>query len=107
MTEVIEKMREEFPENFVRPEIFWTDRDYKSYFAKYDIDRNQVYINSILNSVSVEEEVIKYLIYHECLHQEFHNHSKVFREKEHRYPDFQQWDNFLDYKFRDYKKDYH
>lgn len=107
LTEVIEKMREEFPKNFVRPEIFWTDRDYKSYFAKYDIDRNQVYINSVLNSVSVEEEVIKYLIYHECLHQEFHDHSKAFREKEHKYPDFQQWDNFLDYKFRGYKKDYH
>jgi len=107
LTEVIEKMRDAFPENFVRPEIFWTDRDYKSYFAKYDIDRNQVYINSVLNSVSVEEEVIKYLIYHECLHQEFHNHSKEFREREHRYPNFQQWDNFLDYKFRDYKKDHH
>ena len=106
LAEVVEKMRGEFPENFVCPQIFWTDHDYKSYFAKYDIVRNQIYINSVLNSVSVEEEVIKYLIYHECLHQEFHDHSKAFREKEHKYPNFQQWDNFLDYKFRDYKKDY-
>jgi len=71
-----------------------------------EIERNQIFVNNVLNSISVDEEVIKYLIYHECLHQEIHDHSKAFRDKEHKYPDFQKWDNFLDYKFRDYTKDY-
>ena len=106
LTDVIDMMSQEFPDDFVRPEIYWTDRDYASYFAKYDIERNQIFINNVLNSISVDEEVIKYLIYHECLHQQIHDHSKDFRDKEHKYPDFQKWDNFLDYKFRDYTKDY-
>lgn len=106
LTDVIDMMRQEFPDDFVRPEIYWTDRDYTSYFAKYDIERNQIFVNNVLNSISVDEEVIKYLIYHECLHQQIHDHSKAFRDKEHKYPDFQKWDNFLDYKFRDYTKDY-
>lgn len=106
LTDVMNKMKDELPENFVRPQIFWTDRDYSSYFARYDINTNQIYVNSILNSVSIEEEVIKYVIYHECIHQEIYDHSKLFREKERKYPNFQQWDNFLDYKFRDYRKDY-
>lgn len=106
LTDVIGMMGAEFPENFVRPQIFWTDKDYASYFAQYNIDANQIFVNNVLNSISIEEEVIKYLIYHECLHFEFHNHSKEFREKEHKYPEFQKWDHFLDYKFRDYTKDY-
>ena len=105
LTEVMELMKDELPEDFVRPEIYWTDKDYKTFFARYNIETNQIFVNSILNSESVEEEVVKYLIYHECLHQQIYVHGSEFREKEHKYPDFQSLDTFLDYKFKDYTKD--
>ena len=42
-----------------------------------------------MNSVSVDKEVVKFVIYHECLHQEFVGHPKEFRAKERSYKDFQ------------------
>ena len=52
-------------------------------------DESDICINSILNLESIEEKVVKYLIYHECIHREIYGHGPVFREKEHKYPDFQ------------------
>lgn len=105
LEEVMEEQQHNLPEDFVRPQIYWTNRDYASYFGKYVPNRNEIYVNNLLNSISVPEEVVKYIIYHECLHQKIHGHTDEFREKEHRYPNFQELDHFLDYKLSDFELD--
>lgn len=106
LTEVMNEYRENLKEDFIRPSIYWTDRPVSSYFGEYFIDRDMIYVNSLLNSKSVPREVVKFIIYHECLHQEFYNHSKEFREKEHLFKDFQKQEYFLDYILRDFDWNY-
>ena len=50
---VIEEQKQNFPDNFERPTIYWTNRDYAGYFGKYIHDRNEIYINCLLNSSSI------------------------------------------------------
>lgn len=106
LTEVIKENSEHFKKDFVRPEIHWTDRPVGSYYGMFYHDYNMIYINSLLNSESVPKEVVKFVIYHECLHQEFVGHSKEFRDKEHKYKDFQKQEYFLDYILRDFDGDF-
>ncbi len=106
LTEVIEEQSENFPEDFTRPEIYWTQRPAASYFGLYYHTNNRIFINALLNSISVPKEVVKFVIYHECLHQEFTGHPKEFREKEHLYPNFQEHQNFLDYTLKDFELDF-
>lgn len=102
LTEVISEYRSSFKDNFERPEIHWTDRPLSSYFGIFYHDYNLIYINSLLNSESVPREVVKFVIYHECLHQEFIGHPKEFREKERTYSNFQEHEHFLHYILRDF-----
>ena len=102
LSEVIEENRENLGENFVRPEIYWTDRAVGSYWGIFYHDYNLIYINSLLNSKSVDKEVVKFIIYHECLHQKFMGHPREFRDKERLYHDFQKQEHFLDYIIRDF-----
>ena len=106
LDEVLDEYRYNFSENFVRPEIHWTDRPLASYWGIFYHDYNLIRINSLLNSVSVDKEVVKFVIYHECLHQEFVGHPKEFREKEHLYNEFQKQEHFLDYILRDFDGDF-
>jgi hypothetical protein len=105
LDEVIDEQGDKFVEDFVRPEIAWTDKDYKSYFGVYYTQNNCIRINRLLNSVSVPEEVVKFVIYHECLHQEMPNHFKAFRAKERLYPNFAEYENFLFCKFPDFDRE--
>ena len=102
LTEVIAEQLDNFQADFIRPEIYWTDSPVGSYFGIYYHEKNLIYINALLNSASIPKEVVKFVIYHECLHQEFKGHPKAFREKERRYPEFQKHENFLDYTLRDF-----
>ena len=79
-------------------DINWSDVPYADAFGR-NFGDGRVRINCILNSKDVPEEVIKFLIYHELLHEEHRNHGKIFRELEHRYPGYEKWDYFLDGKF--------
>lgn len=76
--------------------IAWTDKAYKTYFGVYYPESHLIRINSVLNSPDVEAEVIKFVIYHEMLHRDFHKHDKVFRDKEHEYPNYAEYEHFLD-----------
>lgn len=105
LTEVIEEQSENLPENFIRPEICWTEYPVGAYFGMFYHEKNRIHINALLNSQSIPKEVVKFIIYHECLHQEFFGHPKEFRQKEHLYPDFQKWQHFLDYTIRDFELD--
>lgn len=106
LDEVIQEQQDKLPQPFVRPTIQWTDKDYASYFGIYYHDRNAILINRLLNSVSVPREAVKFVIYHECLHQEFQRHPWGFRRRERQYPDFQKWEHFLDYQLKDFERDY-
>lgn len=53
-------------------------------------------INSVLNSKDVDKKYIKYLLYHEMLHRDNPKHDAAFRKLEHRFPDWEQCDHFLD-----------
>ena len=106
LTEVIDEYRENFKENFVRPEIHWTDCPLGSYWGIFYHDYNLIYINALLNSESINKEVVKFVIYHECLHQEFVGHPQAFKDKEHQYNEFQKQQHFLDYILRDFDKEF-
>lgn len=106
LAEVIKENRQYLQEGFIKPEIHWTDRAMASYWGIFYHDYNLIYINSLLNSESVDEEVVKFVIYHECLHQEFVGHPREFRDKERLYKDFQKQEHFLDYVIRDFDGDF-
>ena len=91
--EVNEEM---FGKSIDTSKITWTDRRYKSYYGQYCYTNGEIRINKLLDSKDVPEDVIKYLIYHELLHRDYHNHDKAFREREHLYPNHTEWDSFLD-----------
>jgi len=76
--------------------ISWTDKYYAEYFGMHHFTNGNIEINRILDSKDVPAEVIKYLIYHELLHRNYWWHDKEFREKEHLYPNYAEWDSFLD-----------
>ena len=59
---------------------------------------HNIEINCVLNSKDVSAEIIKFLLYHEMLHRDIRNHGPEFREKEHRYPNWEYHDNFLNEK---------
>lgn len=103
LDEVIAEQRNNFRADFERPQIRWTNRAAKQYFAQYLVEEKMIFINCLLNSKDVPVDVIKYLIYHECLHQEFtEGHGREFRKKEHKYPDFLKFDHYLDITFKDF-----
>ena len=110
LDEVIREQADNLGKNFIKPPISWTPRSYKSIYAQYNYGKNcnedNIVINSLLDSKSVPREVIKFLIYHECLHQEYPKHNLEFRELESNYPNFHKYDNFLNYTFPDFVKDY-
>lgn len=106
LSEVIEEQGSNLFDGFKRPEIKWTDKPYKSYFACYYKESNLIEINALLNSKSIKIEVLKFIIYHECLHQEFPYHTPEFRHKERMYPNFNEYEYFLDYKLKDFDIEY-
>lgn len=57
----------------------------------------QITVNRLLSSPMVNRELIKYLIFHELLHQNgYWKHDKDFRSREWQYPNSANWDAFLD-----------
>lgn len=83
------------------PRICWTDRNYTGYFGMYYYrpQGDFIRINRVLNSNSVKREAVKYIIYHELLHRDNRCHDAAFRALEHRYPDWTEWERFLDFTF--------
>lgn len=76
-------------------EISWTDKPYKDFYGRFWRQSHNIEINCVLNSKDVKSEVIKFLLYHEMLHRENWYHDKAFYEEEHKYPDWEEYDNFL------------
>ncbi len=76
--------------------ITWTDKPYKEFYGRYWTASHNIELNRVLNSKSVPKDVIKYVLYHEMLHRDYDRHDADFRELEHKYPHFEEWDHFLD-----------
>lgn len=76
--------------------ITWTDKPYKEYYGRHYGATHNILINSVLNSKDVPREVVKFVIYHEMLHLNNMSHDSFFRELEHKYPNYEEWDHFLD-----------
>ena len=106
LDEVIGEHESTLGKSFVRPTISWTDKDYKTYFGIYYPEKKRIKINRVLDSKTVPREVLKFLIYHECLHQLISKHGREFRILEHLFPNFDDCENFLDVKFPDFYKEY-
>ncbi|MBQ7454781.1 MAG: DEAD/DEAH box helicase [Selenomonadaceae bacterium] len=109
LDEVITEQAAALGKNFVKPSIYWTNRDFKSYFATYNYREERakdfIMINKLLDSKSMPRDVMKFLLYHECLHQRLPKHNVEFRELEARYPNAQEHDNFLSRTFPDFFRD--
>ena len=76
--------------------ITWTKKAYSTYYGKFYFNGNHIKINKVLDSPDVPKEVVKYVIYHEMLHRDYPKHNKEFRQLEHKYPNYVEWDRFLD-----------
>lgn len=104
LDEVIAEQRGNLGEEYRRPTIEWTRHSYKNYYAQYWFATDHIKVNCVLDSVDIPRETMKYLIYHECIHQLIHQHTSEFRELEHRYPDFNEHDHFLSCHFPEFDR---
>lgn len=76
--------------------IAWTDKPSKKYYGCHFAPSHNILINCVLNSKDVPKEVVKFVIYHEMLHLNNMSHDAFFYELEHNYPNYEEWDHFLD-----------
>ena len=79
----------------------WSKNVVRNWFALCQKDKTgtyyQIHINKILSSPKVNKEVIKYLLFHELLHQNgYWNHDMEFRKREWQYPNSAELDGFID-----------
>ena len=79
----------------------WSKNVVRNWFALCQKDKTgtyyQIHINKILSSPKVDKEVIKYLLFHELLHQNgYWNHDMEFRKREWQYPNSAELDGFID-----------
>lgn len=66
----------------------------------------QITVNRLLSSPKIDEEVIKYLIFHELLHKNgYWNHDNEFRSREWQYPNSAELDGILDTLALDFNMD--
>ena len=107
LKEVIEKVEEK---NWFEPnkdvKIMYSDRPVKNWFGlctRYPDGKYIIRVNKLLSSPMVNEDLIKFLIYHELLHASgYWEHDKQFRNKEWLYENSEVYDNFLDRLYMDY-----
>lgn len=76
--------------------VEWTDKAYRTYYGVHYGKDHSIKINSVLNSKNVPKEVVKFVIYHELLHRDNMSHDKEFKLKEHEYPNYAEWEHFLE-----------
>ncbi|MBR4450713.1 MAG: DEAD/DEAH box helicase [Clostridia bacterium] len=74
--------------------VEWTDCCYRTYFGVNHRD-GRIHINKVLNSKQVDEKVIKFVIYHEFLHQDIRGHGPEFKKREHQFEGYAECESFL------------
>ena len=111
LSELLKEVRQMYPklstEGLLR--ISWSRNVVRNWFGfceKIGSDAYIITINKLLSSPVVDKEVIKYLIFHELLHENgYWNHDKEFRSREWQYPNSAELDGFLDSLVLQYKLD--
>lgn len=116
LSELLDEIKEQYPklrtDGLVK--IAWSNsvvRDWYALCERY-IDNGkvlyQLHVNKLLSSPKIEKELIKYLIFHELLHQNgYWEHDMEFRIREWSYPDSDKWDGILDSLGLEYDLDIH
>jgi hypothetical protein len=108
LDELLAEVKEMFPklstDRLVK--IAWSNNYVKDWFALCQrLNENddaekilyQIHINKILSSPDINREVIKYLIFHELLHENgYWSHDMEFRKLEWQYPNSAELDGILD-----------
>ncbi len=94
LDEVIDEMPDEMPATIDDVEIAWTRRPQKSKFGVNDL-HHHIRINRVLNSKDVSREAVKFVIYHELLHEDIPRHGVEFRARERLYPHYEDCENEL------------
>ena len=105
LNQLLDEVKEMFPllrtDKLVK--LAWSNRIVKSWFAlcerfsETDGCEYEIHVNKLLSSPDIDLEVIKYLIFHELLHQNgYWAHDDEFRKREWQYPDSARLDGTLD-----------
>lgn len=105
LNQLLDEVKEMFPllrtDKLVK--LAWSNRIVKSWFAlcerfsETDGCEYEIHVNKLLSSPDIDPEVIKYLIFHELLHQNgYWAHDDEFRKREWQYPDSTRLDGILD-----------
>lgn len=105
LPELLDEVKQQYPklktDGLIK--IAWSNDVVRNWYALCEryIDNGRVFyqltVNKLLSSPRIEKEVIKYLIFHELLHQNgYWNHDMEFRIREWSYPDSDKWDGILD-----------
>lgn len=105
LSELLEEVKQMYPKLRVDglAKIAWSDtvvRAWYAYCQRLIKDKEilyQIHVNKLLSSPKVDREVIKYLIFHELLHENgYWSHDEEFRKREWEYPNSVELDGFLD-----------
>lgn len=105
--QVIESM--EMEEIGSKIDITWSNKALTSYFGicKEVNGHKSIIINRILDSKSIREEFIKYVIYHELIHYAGNwSHNKEFMSRWHEYDDYVNLEAYMHRELPDYEIDY-
>ena len=105
LPELLEELKKQYPklrtDGLVK--IAWSNKVVRAWLALCErfIDDGkvlyQIHVNKLLSSPKIDKELIKYLIFHEWLHQNgYWAHDMDFRIREWSYPESEKWDGILD-----------
>jgi len=105
LPELLEELKKQYPklrtDGLVK--LAWSNKVVRDWFAlcEWFIDDGkvlyQIHVNKLLSSPKIDKELIKYLIFHEWLHQNgYLAHDMDFRIREWSYPESEKWDGILD-----------
>ena len=105
LPELLEELKKQYPklrtDGLVK--LAWSNKVVRDWFALCErfIDDGkalyQIHVNKLLSSPKIDKELIKYLIFHEWLHQNgYWAHDMDFRIREWSYPESEKWDGILD-----------
>mgnify|MGYP000994020774 FL=1 len=105
LPELLEELKKQYPklrtDGLVK--IAWSNNVVRAWLALFErfIDDGkvlyQIHVNKLLSSPKIDKELIKYLIFHEWLHQNgYWAHDMDFRIREWSYPESEKWDGILD-----------
>lgn len=108
LRQVLEMYPKLSTEGLVR--IAWSKNIVRRWFALCQRDNTgkcyQITVNKVMSSPRIDREVIKYLIFHELLHENgYWNHDMEFRIREWQYPDSARLDSIMDSMLLDYNMD--